>query len=538
MAHPPLSKLRISFAVTFVMLIFAISLTNAVVHPGTAFADDESEDSSIDETYKVTVAGAYLQEEARSIQGMINGFRTNKVDYENGNTPWYYDEDGKQVDDGELGVLEWDYDLEQIAIQRAIELAVVFDHTRPNGGSCFTLTSDGHRSYGENIAMGQNSAEQVFVDWREDDCDYEGQGHRRNMLYKRFSAVGIAGIEVNGIKYWVQEFGYSKSDCVESSALSGDFKKQVGAAKSSFFRFKDESYKLGVGDEIELPSSVRGADGNSYTIGYIDPYTGEEILVYDPIGFTADLEKEWTLTEGSDVVEVNGNKIKALKLGKAVFTSQAMGTEVTLTVTVKLKDTTMSDVEWCTYIFTEDGPFELGVTSNSDAKLEYSSSDTSVLKVSPDGVLTPVSGGMAKVTVTAPETGAYAESSTEMWFIVDDFEKWLKRHAISSDGSSCDDERYAPASTKITKLKKAKKSFTVKWKKKSGVTGYQVRYSLKSSMKGAKTVKVKSAKTVSKKVKKLKKKKKKYYVQVRTYKVVNGKTYWSGWSAKKSVKTK
>ena len=292
MAHPPLSKLRISFAVTFVMLIFAISLTNAVVHPGTAFADDESEDSSIDETYKVTVAGAYLQEEARSIQGMINGFRTNKVDYENGNTPCYYDEDGKQVDDGELGVLEWDYDLEQVAIQRAIELAVVFDHTRPNGGSCFTLTSDGHRSYGENIAMGQNSAEQVFVDWREDDCDYEGQGHRRNMLYKRFSAVGIAGIEVNGIKYWVQEFGYSKSDCVESSALSGDFKKQVGAAKNSFFRFKDESYKLGVGDEIELPSSVRGADGNSYTIGYIDPYTGEEILVYDPIGFTADLEKE------------------------------------------------------------------------------------------------------------------------------------------------------------------------------------------------------------------------------------------------------
>ena len=121
------------------MLIFAISLTNAVVHPGTAFADDESEDSSIDETYKVTVAGAYLQEEARSIQGMINGFRTNKVDYENGNTPWYYDEDGKQVDDGELGVLEWDYDLEQIAIQRAIELAVVFDHTRPNGGSCLPL---------------------------------------------------------------------------------------------------------------------------------------------------------------------------------------------------------------------------------------------------------------------------------------------------------------------------------------------------------------------------------------------------------------
>ncbi len=95
----------------------------------------------------------------------------------------------------------------------------------------------------------------------------------------------------------------------------------------------------------------------------------------------------------------------------------------------------------------------------------------------------------------------------------------------------------APAKTSISKLAKAKKAFTVKWKKKSGVAGYQIRYSLKSSMKGSKAVTVKSAKTTAKKVGKLKKKKK-YYVQVRTYKVVNGKAYWSGWSTKKSVKTK
>jgi len=50
-------------------------------------------------------------------------------------------------------------------------------------------------------------------------------------------------------------------------------------------------------------------------------------------------------------------------------------------------------------------------------------------------------------------------------------------------------------------------------------------------------VKVKKNKTTSSTVKKLKAKKK-YYVRIRTYKKVNGKTYYSGWSKVKNVKTK
>ena len=48
---------------------------------------------------------------------------------------------------------------------------------------------------------------------------------------------------------------------------------------------------------------------------------------------------------------------------------------------------------------------------------------------------------------------------------------------------------------------------------------------------------VKKGSTVTKKVKKLKAKKK-YYVRIRAYKVIGGKTYHSGWSAKKTIKTK
>jgi len=56
-------------------------------------------------------------------------------------------------------------------------------------------------------------------------------------------------------------------------------------------------------------------------------------------------------------------------------------------------------------------------------------------------------------------------------------------------------------------------------------------------MKGAKIVSVTKSKTTAKTIKQLKSKKK-YWVQVRTYKTVNGVKYFSGWSAKKAITTK
>jgi len=94
-----------------------------------------------------------------------------------------------------------------------------------------------------------------------------------------------------------------------------------------------------------------------------------------------------------------------------------------------------------------------------------------------------------------------------------------------------------PKSTSVAKLKKGNNKFTVKWKKQSTqTTGYQIKYSTSSKMKSAKTVTVKGAKKTTKTIKKLKNKKT-YYVQVRTYKSVDGKRYYSKWSKAKKVKT-
>ena len=91
--------------------------------------------------------------------------------------------------------------------------------------------------------------------------------------------------------------------------------------------------------------------------------------------------------------------------------------------------------------------------------------------------------------------------------------------------------------TSISKLVKSKKSMTVKWKKQSKGSGYQIQYSTSKKFRKSKMVSVKGAKKVKCKIKKLKSKKK-YYVRIRAYKGSGKNRIYSKWSAAKSVKVK
>lgn len=85
--------------------------------------------------------------------------------------------------------------------------------------------------------------------------------------------------------------------------------------------------------------------------------------------------------------------------------------------------------------------------------------------------------------------------------------------------------------TSITSLSAKDNGFKIKWKKKTGITGYQIQYSTNSKFKkNNKKIKIKNSKTVSKKITGLNPTQK-YYVRIRTYK---GKKY-SSWSKKKCI---
>lgn len=100
--------------------------------------------------------------------------------------------------------------------------------------------------------------------------------------------------------------------------------------------------------------------------------------------------------------------------------------------------------------------------------------------------------------------------------------------------------KIVPKTTSITEIVSAKKGFRVTWKKQATqTTGYQIRYSTSSKFTASKTKEVTFSKnsTVKKTVTNLTGNKK-YYVQVRTYKKVSGKTYYSDWSDTVSIKTR
>ncbi|MCH5318001.1 MAG: hypothetical protein J1E05_08510, partial [Eubacterium sp.] len=163
-------------------------------------------ESSIDGQVKAVVEGGdYQLNDARSMLQMVNELRT-------GDGAWYWNSDNKtKTVLTDLNPLTYDYGLEQLAMRRAAELAISYSHTRPDGTGCFDLLYNGIQSYGENIAYGYKTTQSMFDGWAEEFDDYSGQGHRRNMLNSKFTAIGIACFSYGGRLYWVQEFGYSNS---------------------------------------------------------------------------------------------------------------------------------------------------------------------------------------------------------------------------------------------------------------------------------------------------------------------------------------
>ena len=103
-----------------------------------------------------------------------------------------------------LGDLSWRDDLYEVAKIRADEIATrSFSHTRPDGTDCGQLLdSRGLRwcSWGENLADGQRSAQEVVNSWM------SSAQHKANILNPAFKSLGVAAKE-KGLGFdWVQVF--------------------------------------------------------------------------------------------------------------------------------------------------------------------------------------------------------------------------------------------------------------------------------------------------------------------------------------------
>lgn len=79
-----------------------------------------------------------------------------------------------------------------------------FDHTNPDGADPGRrITAAGYRwsTYGENIAMGQQTAKSVMTSWM------NSPGHRANILNCAFKNIGVGIHDGPGGPWWTQHFG-------------------------------------------------------------------------------------------------------------------------------------------------------------------------------------------------------------------------------------------------------------------------------------------------------------------------------------------
>lgn len=193
--------------IRFVLVGAALALIVAVCSQF-LFAEDAYAANSVQPkgTLQFQVSGTNDQTEARKILSLVNGVRA--LNYNPNNTS-----ESKTP----TAPLTWDYNLEKAAMQRAAEIAILFEHKRPDGTACNTAVDGVYYAFGENIHGdgGVSTATTANTGWT------KSPGHYGNMIDGDFTCMGAAKFEVNGVSYWVELFGNPNRASSETAAVNG-----------------------------------------------------------------------------------------------------------------------------------------------------------------------------------------------------------------------------------------------------------------------------------------------------------------------------
>ena len=279
------------------------------------------------EIIPVNISVKYGQTEAREILDMINDMRTNPYD------AWYWDQlNTTRIACGTLSKLQYDYDLERVAMKRAAEIALSYGHERPMGEyDIYKQENIRYHYAGENIAAGQTTASQANDAWREDNDLYDGQGHRRNMLSSQFNCVGIGHVYYNGVHYWVEAFAYRPeteinttevpaNDSTETVSVSVDKTK----IKKVDVTFDQDSYSLQIGQNTTPEIKETRIDVKDFWSGG----RGLAPVLDTPVVSIAD----------SSVASYSNNKLSGLKEGTTKLTATLYGITASGLTTVSVHD--------------------------------------------------------------------------------------------------------------------------------------------------------------------------------------------------------
>lgn len=346
-----------------------------------------------EDTVTINVTGTYGQSEARKMLDLINTFRTS------GEANYKDKDNSTLIQCGELNEFTYDYELEAIAMQRAMEIAIYNSHTRPNGESCYTLNTVG-QAKAENIAAGYRTYEEVFIGWREDNEDYDGQGHRRNMLSYKYNAIGIGHVVYNGTHYWVQEFSSTIQDSTEKQPVDKEQTISIDILSSNIIekniKVVPDSCSVEYGQTVALPSAQ----------AQIKTTEGWPKNTFMPV----DVTPAYSIENSTYASIEQGSYIKGCKVGNTNIIVSALGITEKVPLEITFASLQGANIVLNKGVFTYDGeeqkPEVQSVTVNGSVV------DPSNYTVSYDD---NVDAGTAKVIVTG--RGNYT-GSAETTFII------------------------------------------------------------------------------------------------------------------------
>ncbi len=206
-----------------------------------------------------------------------------------------------------LEPLKIDAEMTDFAMQRSIELAVMYSHTRPDGSAYYSPYMGD--LWAENAAEYQVSAAEVMDAWM------NSEGHRKNILTASFTRIGVGCVEVEGRCYWIQWFSKGDADVIEKPD-NRTVTRAVGFAKDPFedayqtsdvvfyfrqppeysyvFDTSQDAYNMLTGDTIRIRFYLRGKNVSE---------KGE--FLNAPIPYAAQ-ELNWS-TENPNVATVDAN---------------------------------------------------------------------------------------------------------------------------------------------------------------------------------------------------------------------------------------
>ena len=367
------------------------------------------------------------------------------------------------------GTLQYDYYLEDAAMQRCAEIVMSFSHTRPDGSRFFTaIPSDyavitTYSNRGENIASGYSDAESAFTAFK------NSSGHNANMLNTDFQYAAFCKVVSRGRAYWVQLFHTHSSGRGYTAPADGNQYKSITYDADRFSTWymtenEGETKYITAGEWVALPAVVRVVgslpagsvnvtwsaentsvaqiSGGGYVMGLGRGYT--TLTAHTADGKTASFLLSVTPRNIQDAVIT-------LPSGTRTYTGQphtpqpavtyngaalTEGTDYTLSYYSNTNAGTASvEVQgigkytsWKTVTFQIEkaaqsvqasisvSELQTGSTASVAAKgygtFTYTSSNRNVATVNPNGLVTAVSPGTAVITVTASSSNYQTASAS------------------------------------------------------------------------------------------------------------------------------